>query len=71
MFKQFSGMPPNAYYQKIKVEKIKEKLLDPNLTIAQAFAECGVDSKGTYLRCFKEITGQTPTEYRQKNMPTK
>jgi len=68
MFKQFSGYTPQDYYQKIKIDKIKEKLLDPNLTVAQAFAECGVDSKGTYLQRFKEITGETPTEYRSKNL---
>jgi len=71
MFKQFSGITPQDCYQQIKVERIKEKLLDPNYTVAQAFAECGVDSKGTYYRRFKEITGCTPTEYRNKNLPHK
>jgi len=52
---------------KIKVEKIKEKLLDPNLTVTQAFSECGVDSKGKYFQHFKDIAGMTPTEFRNKN----
>jgi len=67
MFKKFSGMTPQYYYEKIKVEKIKEKLLDPNLTITQAFSECGVDSKGKYFQHFKDIAGMTPTEFRNKN----
>ena len=67
MFKKFSGMAPQYYYQKIKVEKIKEKLLDPGLTVTQAFSECGVDSKGKYLQHFKDIAGMTPTEFRNKN----
>ena len=71
VFKKYSGMSPQYYYEKIKIDKIKEKLLDTNLTVTQAFAECGVDSKGTYLRRFKEITGETPTTYRIKNLPVK
>ena len=71
MFKKYSGMTPQYYYEQVKIDKIKEKLLDPNLTVTQAFAECGVGSKGTYLRRFKEITGETPTEYRNKNLPLK
>jgi len=67
MFKQYSGMTPQDYYQKIKVDKIKEKLLDPNLTITQAFAECGVDSKGKYYQHFKDVAGMTPTEYLKRN----
>jgi len=64
-------MSPQQYYKKIKIDKIKEKLLDPGLSIAQAFSECGVDSGGTYFRHFKETTGETPTEFRQKNIPPK
>ena len=67
MFKKISGMTPQYYYEKVKVEKIKEKLLDPNLTVTQAFSECGVDSKGKYLQHFKNIAGMTPTEFRAKN----
>jgi adenosylcobinamide amidohydrolase/AraC-like DNA-binding protein len=68
MFNQFSGMTPNDYYRQVKIGKIQEKLCDPNLTVAQAFAECGVDSKGKYHQYFKEITEMTPTEYRKKHM---
>ena len=71
MFRQFSGVSPLDYYKQVKVEKIKEKLLDPNLSITQAFAECGVDSKGAYMRYFKDFTGATPTEYRSQNMAPK
>jgi len=71
MFKQYSGMTPQHYNEIVKVEKIKEKLLDMNLTVSQAFSECGVDSKGKYLQYFKDITGMTPTEFRNNNIPHK
>ena len=65
MFKEATGITPFEYYRKVKLEKIQEKLMDGSLEVGEAFAACGVDSKGTYFRLFKEKTGMTPTEYRK------
>lgn len=67
IFKEDSGDTPVRFYQKIKIKKIQEKLLDGNLNIEQAFAACGVEYRGAYLRLFKEIAGKTPTEFRKDN----
>lgn len=45
LFKQHTGMSPNNYYQEVKLNKLKEKLCDTNLSITQAFEECGVSYK--------------------------
>ena len=65
MFKEATGITPFEYYRKVKLEKVQEKLMDGSLEVGEAFAACGVDSKGTYFRLFKEKTGMTPTEYRK------
>jgi len=57
-------MPPGDYHKRVKVNHIKEKLADKNMMIAEAFAACGEDSRGTYARVFKEVTGTSPKEYR-------
>ena len=64
LFRQRAGMTPKEYYNKVKLEHIKEKLADKNLTVCQAFALCGADSRGEIGRTFKKLTGMTPTEYR-------
>ena len=66
LFKQHTGMTPYTYYQEVKVKKIKEKLCDGNLTVAQAFALCGVDYNGSFSKVFKRKTGMTPSEYRAR-----
>jgi len=71
IFREFSESSPQDYYREIKIEKIQKNLLDPSLTVAQAFAECGADSKGAFFRNFKKMTGMTPTEYRQQKEPPK
>lgn len=64
MFKKYTSMTPFNYYQNIKISKIKEKLLDKNLSIQEAFSACGVDYNGNYARLFREKTGMTPTKFR-------
>ena len=66
LFKEVTGITPHAYYQKVKLEKIQEKLMDSTLSVAEAFTACGVDSHGAYFRLFKEKTGMTPSKYRKK-----
>jgi AraC-like DNA-binding protein len=67
LFKKYMGMSPYNFYKKTKIEKIQEHLCDPNLTITQAFAECGTDSTGTFFREFKKVVHMTPSEYREQN----
>lgn len=65
LFKKHTSMTPYGYYQEIKIKKLKEALCDTNLSITEAFATCGEDYKGNYLRIFKERTGMTPSQYRK------
>ena len=68
VFKEHTGMTPGDYHRRVKVERIREKLADKNLSIKEAFASCGEDSRGWILRVFKQITGMTPKQYRE-NLP--
>ncbi|KUG03357.1 transcriptional regulator, arac family [hydrocarbon metagenome] len=65
LFKKHTSMTPFSYYQEIKIKKLKEALCDKNLSITEAFAACGEDYKGNYLKIFKEKTGMTPSQYRK------
>ena len=68
IFKKHTGMTPHEYYISFKINKVKDKLLDSNLSITQAFAACGADYNGYLARVFKEKVGLTPSQYR--NMTT-
>jgi AraC-like DNA-binding protein len=71
MFRQHAGVAPLEYYHGVKVEKIMEKLLDPRLTIKEAFAACGAAGAGRARQTFQEIAGMTPGEYRKRYMEPK
>lgn len=64
LFKKQTGMTPYSYYQNLKVNKLKEALCNKNLTVSEAFRECGVDYSGNFAKIFKELVGITPSAYR-------
>jgi AraC-like DNA-binding protein len=66
MFKEVMGIAPIEYYKSIKVDKLKEKLRDPNLNITEAFAACGVEYNTTWVNAFKVATGQSPSGFRRQ-----
>ena len=65
LFKKHTGVTPHEYYINYKISKVKEKLLDTNLSIAQAFAACNMNYNGHSARLFKEKVGVTPSVYRK------
>jgi AraC family transcriptional regulator len=67
LFKKHTGVTPHEYYTNYKISKLKEKLKDTNLSIAQAFAACNMDYNGHSARVFKEKTGVSPSGYRKKS----
>ena len=71
LFKRTTGITPYTYYKQIKINKLKETLCDPALSITEAFSACGLDMHGRYLQFFKEFTGMSPLQYRKKKFRTK
>lgn len=64
LFKKHTGMTPHEYYINIKMEKVKQGLLNENLTVEQVFESCGLQYHGHYAMVFKKLTGFNPMEYR-------
>lgn len=58
----------NEFVNGYRVDEFKEKIVQPelnHLTIAGVAQECGFKSQATFQRTFKEITGQSPSEFRK------
>lgn len=69
LFRKHTGMTPYEYYLNCKISRLKEKLLDPNLTIKQAFDLCNMDYNGNSARLFRQKTGLSPSAYRRMAHP--
>jgi AraC family transcriptional regulator len=65
LFKKHTGVTPHEYYLDYKISKLKDKLLDTNLSITQAFAACNMEYNGHSARLFREKVGVSPSVYRK------
>ncbi len=54
---------PNNYLLNLRIEKAKALLGGPNPYIAEIAYACGFSDPRYFSRCFKKLTGVTPTEY--------
>ena len=66
LFKKHTGVHFTDYLSRIRIEKAKNLLLNPNLRISEIAYEIGFQSLTHFNRVFKKILGQSPTEYREK-----
>jgi len=65
LFRKHTGVTPHEYYMNFKIGKLKEKLLDTNLSVAQVFAACNLNYNGHSAKLFKEKVGVSPSVYRK------
>jgi AraC-like DNA-binding protein/ligand-binding sensor protein len=63
-FKKVVGINFTDYVARVRIEKSKNLLLNPNLRISEIAFEVGFQSLTHFNRVFKKLLGQSPTEYR-------
>jgi AraC-like DNA-binding protein len=68
VFKNYTGLSPGQYYIQLKIEKAKELLSVPNLSIKEIAYDLRFESYFYFSKLFKEKTGLTPTEYRKRSI---
>lgn len=68
MFKKEIGENFIDYLTGIRIQKAKEFLANPVLTIKDICYQVGYRDPNYFARVFKKITGITPTEYQAKNL---
>lgn len=68
MFKKATGLTFTDYLCRVRVERAKGLLLDPNLRISEVAFEVGFGSLTHFNRVFRKIVGESPTDYRE-HMP--
>src|SRR5438093_13467128 len=66
MFKKATGLNFTDYVSRLRIEKAKNLLLNPNLRISEIAYEIGFQSLTHFNRVFKSIVGQSPTDFRSK-----
>jgi len=65
-FRKVTGVTFVDYLARMRVESVKNLLLDPHKRISEAAFEAGFQSLSQFNRVFRRIAGEAPTVYREK-----
>ncbi len=66
-FKERKGMPPLEYLTLLRVEHAKDLLAGTDMTIRDISVQVGYYDPGSFIRRFKQVTGETPLQYRREH----
>ena len=64
LFKRATGLTFTEFLSRLRTEKAKELLLNPNLRVSEIAYEVGFQSLTHFNRVFRRIAGLSPTNYR-------
>jgi AraC-like DNA-binding protein/ligand-binding sensor protein len=67
LFKRATGLTFTQYLARLRIEKAKSLLLDPQRRINEVAYEVEFQSLTHFNRVFKDIVGQSPTSYRRRH----
>ena len=67
-FKEATGYPIITYFNKMKIEKAKELLIEGNKKVKEVAYELGYTNEFYFSRMFKRIEGLSPKEFYSKNV---
>ena len=65
MFKKATGLTFTEYLSRVRVEKAKHLLLNPHLRVSEIAYDVGFQSLTHFNRVFRQVVGQSPTDYRE------
>lgn len=65
-FKRATGMTFTDYLTRVRVEKVKNILLNPQKRVSEAAYEAGFQSLSQFNRAFRRVAGESPTRYRDR-----
>lgn len=66
LFKLRAGVPPHQYVLRKRIDRAKELLGAPSPPIAEIAVRCGFSHQPHFTKAFHQITGVTPTEWRDR-----
>lgn len=65
LFREQMGISPKRYILELRIERAKQLLWESRMTVQDIAIACGFGTANHFCRKFREMTGQTPGEYRR------
>src|SRR5918996_5239992 len=70
IFRATFGETPHRYLQRRRVERSMFLLRETKRSVTDICLDVGFNSLGTFTRTFRDIVGESPTEYRKRAVVT-
>jgi len=71
VFKEKTGMTPNDFWQRIRVEEAFRRVTESSDSFTRIAIECGFSTSQYFCSVFRKYWGASPTECRQKHQSNK
>ncbi len=68
-FQNATGIAPNQYAQRVRIDKAKKLLLATSLSVKEVAYGVGYENVSFFVRLFKRNTGHTPIQWRKYDSP--
>jgi AraC-like DNA-binding protein/ligand-binding sensor protein len=65
LFKKATGLTFTDYLSRVRIEKAKNLLMNPNLRVSEIAYEVGFQSLTHFNRMFRKVAGQSPSDFRE------
>ena len=65
-FRQSTGVPPHKYMVQCRIERTKELMRDPDLSLTEIALRVGFADSSKFSSTFRRVTGMTPREFRKE-----
>ncbi|PTX99114.1 AraC family transcriptional regulator [Opitutus sp. ER46] len=66
LFKAATGLTFTDYLARVRVEMVKQILLNPHKRVSEAAYEAGFQSLSQFNRVFRRVAGESPSAYRER-----
>jgi AraC-like DNA-binding protein/ligand-binding sensor protein len=66
LFRKSTGLTFTDYVARVRIEAVKQLLLNPHKRVSEAAYEAGFQSLSQFNRVFRRVAGESPSTYRDK-----
>jgi AraC-like DNA-binding protein/ligand-binding sensor protein len=66
LFRKSTGLTFTDYVARVRIESVKQALLNPHVRVSEAAFAAGFQSLSQFNRVFRRIAGEAPSLYREK-----
>jgi AraC-like DNA-binding protein/ligand-binding sensor protein len=66
VFKSGTGLTFTDYLARLRVETVKQQMLNPHVRVSEAAFAAGFQSLSQFNRVFRRIAGESPSDYRDR-----